>query len=342
MKTKILITLLFISATIFAQEFKSPVEYLTYIGKEQENIAKSMWKYTTAVAHSKNARRIDNTRKQLISTIDAANEKVKNLKDGYNGDTEFRDQVLDYLRISKIDINEEYDKIINMQEISEQSYDDMEAYITARDLINKKIDAEHEKVKNAQLEFAKKYKITLTQNESELGKKMKLSNEVFDYHTALYLIFFKLNYTDLKLNKAIEDKDLGAIQQNTIAINQYITEGLDKLKNIQPYNKDASLLEETKASLDYFKNKADKFVPQIVNYIMLEDKFKNAKNAINSKSQADRTKEEIDNYNSLVKQINKEIENYNKINDADFQEKNNLINQWNSTGDNFISAHVPN
>ena len=53
------------------------------------------------------------------------------------------------------------------------------------------------------------------------------------------------------------------------------------------------------------------------------------------------TKEEIENYNGMVKQINNEIQNYNKVNTANVNEKNNAISLWNQTGENFISKHVP-
>jgi hypothetical protein len=75
---------------------------------------------------------------------------------------------------------------------------------------------------------------------------------------------------------------------------------------------------------------------------MFNDKFENAKNSLEGKSAKDRTKEEIDNYNVMVKQYNKEVDNFNKANNANFQEKNKNINTINTIGDNFISRHIPN
>jgi hypothetical protein len=174
-----------------------------------------------------------------------------------------------------------------------------------------------------------------------LSKKISLSGKVFDYHTALYLLFFKTNITDLNLSLAIEKKDLGAIQQNASALLLYAEEGLEKIKTIQPYSNDSSMLTATKKCLEFYKKQAETFVPKVVDFYMFNEKFENARKSMESKSAKDRTKEEIDNYNSMVKQVNKEIENYNKMNSANFQEKNNLLTTWNSTGDNFISKHVP-
>ncbi|MBP6557650.1 MAG: hypothetical protein KA213_04735 [Flavobacterium sp.] len=342
MKNLFLIAVLFfISLSVKAQEFKSPVEYLNYIGKEQENISRSMWKYTSAVAHSKSARRIDNTRKLLVKSIQTASKKIAAINNGYKGDLEYRNQTLEYLSISEKNINEEYDKIIDMQEVAEQSYDAMEAYIMTRDLVNKKIEAENEKATLAQKNFCNKYNITLSENTSELGKKIKISNEVFAYHTELYLIFFKANVTDLYLSNAVEKNDIGGIQQNAGTLVQYAEEGLEKLKTIKPFGSDNSMVLATKKALEFYKKQGQQFAPKLVEFIMFNEKFEATKKSLESKSDKDRTKEEVDNYNTMVKQVNKEIDNYNKINTVNFQEKNSIIDQWNTTGDNFISAHVP-
>ena len=342
MKLKIIVAFVLLSSlSVFSQEFNKPSDYLTFINKEQELISRSTWKYTSAVAHSKSARKIDATRKQLIKSIQTSRKKINDIKNGYKGDTDYQKKVIDYLNFCEISLNEEYDKIINMQEVAEQSYDAMEAYLMMRDLVNKKIDEENDKATLAFNEFAQKYNITINNQETELSKKINISGKVFDYHTALYLLFFKTNITDLNLSLAIEKKDLGAIQQNGNALLQYANEGLEKIKVIQPYEKDNSLLLATKKCLEFYKKEAEVFVPKMVDFYMFNEKFENAKKSLESKAAKDKTKEEIDNYNAMVKQVNKEIENFNKTNNSNYQEKNSLLNNWNSTGDMFISKHVP-
>ena len=65
-------TLFLLTSNVIAQNFKTPVEYLEYISKEQNAISKNMWKYTKTIAHSKSARKIDATRKNLVKTIQNA------------------------------------------------------------------------------------------------------------------------------------------------------------------------------------------------------------------------------------------------------------------------------
>lgn len=341
MKLKILYVLLFLKGTLFAQEFKTPVDYLNFINKEQVIISKSTWKYTSAVAHSKSARRIDNTRKQLIKSIQNAKNKIGALKDGFKGDVEYKNQVIQYFDFCEKNLNEEYDKIINMQEVAEQSNDAMEAYLLARDLVNEKLDSENEKVQSSFKSFASKYKITLSDQESDLSKKIRASNEVFDYHTVLYLIFFKVNFTDMNLSSALAKKDLTSIEQNKNTLIQYADEGLEKLKKIEPFKGDASFINATKKILEYYNEQGLKYIPKVIAFEMFMDKFDNAKKTLESKKEKERTKEEVELYNNMVNQVNKEIESYNKENNLNFQSKGKAINFWNTVGDNFISKNVP-
>jgi hypothetical protein len=333
--------LLLISSSFFAQDFKTPVDFLSFIGKEQENITKATWKYTSAVAHSKNARKIDNTRKLLLKSIATSTAKIKQLKNGYNGDIEFRDQVLTYLQFVENNMNQDYAKIIDLQEVAEQSYDFMEAYITARDLVNQKLNEEFNKVSAEQKVFADKYKINLIGDETELGKKMKISGEVFDYHTDMYLIFFKTNITDLLLSEAIQAKDLALIEQHSNSLGLYASEGLEKIKTIEAYKKDVTLQNATKTAMEYYKKQSETFSPKIVNFLMFQEKFGNAKKSLESKSKKELTQEEVDNYNTMVKQTNKEVDLYNKTNEANYKEKSVVINNWNNSAENFIAKHVP-
>ncbi|MFV8362338.1 hypothetical protein ACNQGO_03015 [Flavobacterium sp. ZT3P35] len=333
--------LLLLKPISYAQEFKTPVDYLNYISKETEVISRTTWKYTSAVAHSKNARKIDATRKALVKSIQNTTKKFEALKDGYKGDLEYQNQLLAYLAISEKQINQEYDKIIDMQEVAEQSYDYMEAFIMARDLVNAKINEEVAKLNANQKIFANKYGIQIGEDQSELGKKMKLSNEVFENHTQLYLLFFKVNFTESVLMKAIAQNDLNAIQQSSNALEQYSNEGLEKLKIFKAYKNDVMLVNATKKVLEFTKKEALEFAPGVVAFMMLNQKFQESKKIMDDKKAGARSKAEIDNYNALVNTLNKEVGTYNKLNTQFNTERSIAINNWNTTGTNFISKHVP-
>ncbi len=332
---------LLVLATVSAQDFKTPVDYLNYISTETDAISKNTWMYTQAVAHSKSAHKIEASRKALVKSIQNSAKKFSSLQKGYKGDTEYRDQLLAYLSISENYINDEYGKIIDLQEVAEQSYDFMEAYITARDLVNQKINDEIQKLNANQKLFGKKYNVNITEDNSELGRKMKTSNEVFKYHTQLYLIFFKVNVTDMNLMNAIKRKDLNAIQQNASSLEIYADEGLEKLKNIAAYHKDASLVNATKKAVDFYKKEALDMTPKVLNFLMLNQKVEESQATMEAKAEKERTIEEVQNFNNLVKGMNKEVAEFNKLNTKFFQEKSAVVKAWEQAGTDFISKHVP-
>ncbi|WP_370031080.1 hypothetical protein [Flavobacterium sp. 28YEA47A] len=332
---------LFIVTIAKSQGFKTPIDYLNFIGKGSAVISRNTWNYTKAVAHSKSARKIDASRKTLLKSIQNASKKIGGLKNGYRGDTEYRDQFLSYLSISEKYINDEYEKIIDMQEVAEESYDFMEAYIMARDLVNEKINDEVEKLNTNQKLFGKKYNIQITDNNSDLSKKMRASNAVFKYHTEIFLIFFKANVTDINLMKSIEQKDLNAIQQQASSLELYANEGLEKLKTTAPFNKDASLITATKKALEFYKKEAIELTPKVISFLMLNQQLEDTKEALEKKPEKHRTKQEIDNLNNLVKSVNNEISEYNKLNSLFYQNKVAVNMEWEQTGEQFISKHVP-
>ncbi len=338
MKQTLLSILFIVSLTCAAQDFKTPIEYLNFIGKESKPISASTWKYTKAVAHSKSARKIDNTRKSLIKSIQAASKKI-GATNGYKGDVEYRDQLLAYFSISEKYINDEYDKIIDMQEVAEQSYDLMEAYILTRDLVNQKINDEIEKLNTNQKEFANKYNITITDDQTELGKKMEISNQVFKHQSDMYLVFFKVYITDANLMKAVENKDINTIQQNASALESFVTEGFEKLKETKPYKNDPMLVNATKKVLEFYKKEALEFAPAVVDFMMLNQKAEETKKVIDSKGKP--TKAEIDAYNKTVTDLNKAVAAYNKLNTKYFNDRNNAITAWNAASEGFVSKHIP-
>lgn len=339
-----LFTAVFFFVVVIAnsQEFKTPVDYLNVIGKEQNAISKNMWKYTKSVAHSKSARKIDATRTSLIKSIQTAKTKIAGLKNGYNGDVEYRDLVVSYLTNSEYILKEDFGKLIDLQEVSEQSYDFMEAYLMTKDLVDKKMESEQDKVALGQKQFASKYNITLSESEDELSKKMKISNEVFKSREELFLIFFKCNVTDAMMLNAIEAKDYAAIQQNASSLEAYANEGLAKLKTMKGYKGDTSLITSTKKAMEFYKKYSLEFSTKVIDFYMYNTKFEDAKTSLERKNQKDRSKEEIENYNAMVKEMNTKINEFNAASQKSNQERSNVVNGWNNSSETFLSKHVPN
>ena len=83
-------------------------------------------------------------------------------------------------------------------------------------------------------------------------------------------------------------------------------------------------------------------LPQIIDFLTYSSKFEEIKSSLERKSEKDRTKEDVDLYNNMVKEINKKINDYNKLNSENVTSKNKQIGEWNIASEKYISRHVPN
>ena len=340
LKPLLTVFILLIAYTTHSQSFKNASEYLDFIATEQESVTKNMWKYTKAIAHSKNDRTINAKRNVLLKTVEKAIAKIENA-DGYDGE-DYKNQVLTYMRLNESLLNQDYAKIIDMKEVAEQSYDAMEAYVLARELADQKMeDAYNEYDTNFRL-FATKHNISIVESETDLGNKMKISNQVFNHYNELYLIYFKVSINEMYLIDALSKNDVGAIQQNANALSQTAKEGLEILKTVELYKNDKSIAEVTKDAFEFFIDEADNQVPQLTEFLILNEDFETIRNTLEKTPERKRTKEQIDTYNKKVKDINKAVDNYNKVNTQLNKDRQNVVNKLNTTNENFLAKHIPN
>ena len=335
-----LFCLLFSSFIVSAQNFGNASEYLDFVAEEQQAITKNMWKYTKAVAHSKSDRSIDGKRKNLLKTIDRAIEKIEKAE-GYDGD-DYKNQVLTHMRLNKSLLNHDYAAIVDMKEVAEQSYDAMEAYILAQELADKKMEESQKEYEANFYAFAEKHNIQIIESENDLGKKMKISNEVFEHYNDMYLIYFKVYINEVYLWEAVEANDASAIQQNSNALNTAAKEGLEILKTQKKYKNDDSIIMATKKAFEFFIDETENKMPQITDFLILNEDFEKIKTALEQTPERKRTKEQIDAYNKKVKDINKAVKNYNKVNTELNTQRQKTINELNNTNANFLANHIPN
>ncbi|NJK87837.1 MAG: hypothetical protein HC906_19590, partial [Bacteroidales bacterium] len=107
-----------------AQNGNSAVSYLNSISQEYQRIQKDMWDYTSTIAHSRSARKVDNKRVDLMNTINKSKQNVRALP-SFEGDKSLEDSVVAFLTLSYKVLNNDFADIIDMEAVAEQSYDKM-------------------------------------------------------------------------------------------------------------------------------------------------------------------------------------------------------------------------
>ncbi|MBA3665449.1 MAG: hypothetical protein H0W61_14735 [Bacteroidetes bacterium] len=334
---KTILAILFMTAFIHGHS-QTAVQYMDKMGKEFNKISEETWDYTRAVAHGKKARQIENQRKQMLNANRNALLRIKNMGP-FSGDASYRDSTLRYLEMSYAVLNNDYSKIVDMEEISEQSYDAMEAYMMAQEKANEKLDEAFAVASDAQKAFAKNNNITLLSNESKTEEKLDKAGEVFKFYNKIYLVFFKPYKQELYLIEAQSKGDINAMKQNQESLAKLSKEAKEKLKTITPYKNNTTLKASCQDLLDFYVMEAETKVPQLVDFYLKKEKFEKMKIAMDKKGK-NSSNEEVNEFNTAVNDYNKSINDYNTVNNDLNKKRSTYLESWNNAVSRFLDKNV--
>ncbi len=338
LKLPVFLFMLFIAKAVCAQDFDSPLKYMEAISAQQENVSKRYMAYTSASAHGKREKKVDKLRTKLMDEIQEAKMNIGSLP-SYKGDKNYRDSAVNFMKFYFNVMNDDYSKIINMEEIAEQSYDEMEAYIFLEEKVQQKLEDANKTMTKAQKEFAEKNNITLTADKSELGEKMKESGAVSKYYHQVYLVFFKPYIQEKNLMDAIKKNNLTGIEQSKSAMLKFAQEGLAKLAAMKSYNGDFALIGACKTILNFYVKEAEK-TAGINEFLLTKERFEGIKKVMDKKGDS-RTKEDVEAYNKAVNEMNKSSNAYNSTNQMLNDQRSESLDGWNKGGKSFFDEHTP-
>jgi hypothetical protein len=336
----IFIFVLLICGSAWAQTPDTPVEYMDYFANREAELSSKYMSYMSEVAHGSRARKMEKRRQALIDEIKQNLTEARRLKP-FKGDVALRDAFVSYWDILFKVFNEDYHKIVDMEEIAEQSYDKMEAYLMAQEKAGDVLDQAYDKVPEAYRTFAEKNNVKLVEGgTSKMDKKLRQVSLVNSYGHKIFLIFFKSYKQEAYLLDAYGRKDVNGLEQNKNTLLKYAEEGLAKLDTIRPFQGDGSLITACRKVLEFHKAETQQ-VQLLSDYLMKTDDFNKIKKSFDTKPAAKRTQADIDAYNNAVNDMNKAIEASNKLNVKTNIDRDKVMNNWESTRKRFMDQHVP-
>ena len=218
--------LLLIVNLTFAQEKSNPGMYMQYFSDHYKQVSQDMWDYMSAIARGKNAKKVESRRKELLKSLLDAKRRIAATKPFF-GDAGLRDSTVSFLKLNYNILHEDYDKVLNLEEISEQSFDKMEAYILVRKATNEKMNAASDALEVEQDRFATEHHVNLIHDESKLGKKLARAGKAFNYYDELFLLYFKCQFQESNMINAMNKGDINAMEQSKNALLQFADEGLE-------------------------------------------------------------------------------------------------------------------
>lgn len=334
----IIIMLLLLNPKIsFAQDYNNPGQYMQAIQKQEENVSKRFLTYTSASAHGKRERKVEALRSKLMDEIQEARMNINSLP-SYKNDKSYRDTAVSFMKFYYNVMNDDYSKIINMEEIAEQSYDDMEIYLLTEEKVQEKLKQSNDRMQEAQKRFAAANNINLLEDKSEMGAMMKEVGEMNKYYHEMYLIFFKPYIQEKHLTEAIGKNNLTGLEQSKSAMLKYAQEGLVKLAAGKGYKGDNALVRAGTSMLSFYVKEAEKSAG-VNEYFLTKERFEAIKKEMDKKG--DRSKEAVETFNKAVADINKSSQAYNNTMKTLNEQRTENLNNWNNSVKEFFDNHTP-
>jgi predicted DNA-binding protein len=324
-----------------AQDLGSdPGKYMDAISNAMTDMNKTYMAYLSATAHSHRARKIEKMRQQTLQSITDCRYKINDLP-YYKGDNSLRQSSIDYVKLCYSVFSEDYGHIVNMEEIAEQSFDEMEAYLLLQEKTNERIRAASDSMDLAEKVFAAKYSIHLVNTTSELSEKMGVADKLTHYYNEVFLLFFKCNWQDGEITKQINQKDLKNIEQSRNSLDNFANEGLKALDTLRQFEGDATLANACAGALRTYKHMAEVELPKVEDFYLKQDNFDKLKAALDAKPQGSRTQQDIDSYNNAVKDVNASVNTYNQQGTQMNNDRKTITDNWNNAEKSFMDAHMP-
>jgi len=229
-----------------------------------------------------------------------------------------------------------------MEDVDEQSYDFMEAYMLAKEKANEKLKAAGDDMDKAEHEFAEENNINLVDPEkTKISENLRVSNLVYDHYNEVYLIFFKSYKQEAYMWEAINKEDQSAIEQNRKALISTTTEGIGKLKKVVAYNSDPALITSCVKILEFWKAEAEKDIPIAQDFYLQKESFNKIKTNVENKAEKDRTEADINEYNNAVSTYNEALKKLTPVFERLNSDRGKYLDTWNSDVNKYIDKHVP-
>jgi hypothetical protein len=331
---------LLLSLSLAAQNMDNPGDYMTAITKARGEMDVKYMQYISAAAHGRRARKVEKLRQEVLDNITDSRYKTIALPI-YKGDNSLRQSSINYIQLCYNVFNEDYKKIVNIEELAEQSVDEMQAYMLLQEKISERLHDGYDSLDKAGRDFAAKYNVTLTSEQSPLGSKLEVAGKLNGYSNSVYLIFFKCNWEDNQMVKAMNDKKVNDAEQARSALLSYANDGLKGLDTLKPFEGDPSLIGACKHALLFYQQAADKDVPKLTDFFVREEEFNKLMKAFEAKDPSSRTQPDVDTYNKAVKDMNSSINAFNQTNNKVNNGRTQAVNEWTSAEKDFANQHMP-
>jgi hypothetical protein len=296
------------------------------------------YNYSTAITKSRRARNIEKNRQELLKIIQK-NQAHVSTSPLFHNDSTLRTELIHYLDLLYLVLKHDFDKILDMEDIEAQAYDEDEAHQLALDMAFAKLDTCHAILTKTDSVFFNTYHIKVNTTKDKISEKIERANNAINYYNPIYKIFYKSNKQYSYANQSLGKKDLAALQQQTSALERFTNEGIENLKQFKGYENDDNLIRTVAKFLDFYKKESSVTLPSNIEFFLQVETFQNAAKKYNAIKADKRTQKDVDEYNKEVKIYNEAVNKINQLNNASSKKHSELIKEWYKAVDKFFELH---
>jgi hypothetical protein len=331
----------YFSQKVHAQMVENAGDYMTAMSNAQTEMDQKYMAYVSASAHSRRAKKVEKLRSVALESINNSKYKTIDLPK-YKGDNSLRQASIDYIQFCYRIFNEDYSKIVNMEEIAEQSVDQMQAFLLLEEKASQKLQEASENLAKAEKEFAAKYSVNLVDSKTELTDKMGLAGKVNTYCDRMYIVFFKCNWEDGQMFNALNAHKLNDAEQARNSLTGFAKEGLEALKadSLRTFQGNPTLSSACRDALQFYNSMAQNEIPKLTDFYLKEENFDKIKKSMEARG-SNKTKEDVDQYNKAVKDINTSVNSFNQLNQDLNKRRQEVVENWEKSEKSFRDELIP-
>ena len=335
---RLLVICIFACSPVFSQDSK-PLEYLEEINESYEPVLKKQLDFALALAQGQPAELVGRLRTSLLTEIRDSRNVIRRMPP-HRGNSALRDSLVQFLDISYDVVNEDYARIVDMEQISRDSYDKMEAYLRSQEEAYERMSRAARAMKKAEEDFAKKFGIRLVNSDDRFSQKLNEINEIFSYYNNIYLVFFNAYQQELNTFRAVEKRDPKLIDEETRKLNVIATEGLALLDKKGAYKGDKSLRNAATRNLRFYQQEAQEDLPVLSNYYGDLDKLRMLKSNLDQAKDSELRKKLTEEYNTLVREINASAKTLDALTEKLNYQRAESLDLWNRESESFLRRFI--
>lgn len=259
--------------------------------KEVITTVQKNFEYISLTIHSEDYDQLEKKRKEVVDGIAAAKTHVREMPP-LEGDSKLRDEAVDVLNEYKTAFELDFKSILTLKRKSKDSYEAMEAYFTAQDKAEEKVNKATRQLRKAQQVYAEKHNMRVVDSKSDDVLEMKMNKiiEVNDYWRSIFLNYFKVSKQYDKLWDALlEQKATPLNHQRNLTI-KVIDQVLPELNRKSDFHGDSEFRSQTINIIEYYRQVAEVDFGKIVDVLnqkSMEQKDVEEVNSIINKCNAD-------------------------------------------------------